>query len=297
MGCNPATAFLMIRQDRPRKTHGTVIFFILLLLFMAGCRSVPRNGSSGAVLVSKESPYPSITVETYRNESYPLIYYLVSVDLTDESLALVAAPLPAAKPAAGIVKGEKTSDFAKRTGAIIAVNATPFSIPDGKLRFLTSDRKLEGLFIAEGKQIASPVSRYAVLGFARDRRAFILESQTEPLPENTSFAFGGFWVILKNGRHTGSFRDIQDSRTAAGISAGGSTLFILAVEGERPLSSRGLSYYDCAEILLEKGAADAVELDGGSSTSLAIQGKNSLSYSETGIVANSFGFIACPPVY
>ncbi|MBQ0167535.1 MAG: phosphodiester glycosidase family protein [Treponema sp.] len=286
-----------------RKKRAAFVFTALLLaaFSLSGCATIRSAGaplsynevSSETVLVSAATLHPAITVETYRNENYPLTYHLVTVDLSDSSISLVSAPLLAASSADSAesvcVTGETTQSFAQRTGAIVAINATPFSIPGNKPLFMTSRRLFTGLVIEDGTQLSAPEERYGALGFTKDNTAFIMESQTEPLPEDTVSVLGGFWIILKDGKHTDDFADIQNSRTAAGISADGKTLFLLSVEGERSASSRGLNYYDCAEILKKAGARSAIQLDGGGSTSLIIQGNNKLSYSKKRAVANNFG--------
>lgn len=263
---------------------------LLLILCLFSCRSIPFDTESPeTVLVSSGKPHPSITVETYRNKEYPLIYHLTTIDLSDSSLFLAATPL--SSETEGCVTGETTLSFARRTGAVVAVNATPFSLPEGGLLSTAGNRSFTGLFISDGISYGSADEHYSALGFTADKRAFILEAQTEPLPGDTTFLFGGFWVILKNGELYGSYKDIQDSRTAAGISADGTILYLLSVEGELPFQSKGLSYHDCAEILKKAGAYNAVQLDGGSSVSLIIQGKNQLSYPSFVKVAGSFGLL------
>ena len=293
------------RQSFSSKAAAFLLILTITAVCLTGCRSVPAELPYSSAEICEETEltetvrlHPAITVETFRNRSYPLIYHLVTIDLSDRTLAITATPLSAGNTAAaGCVKGESTLSFAKRTDALVAINATPYAIPGNKPRFLTPYRKLTGLFIESGRQFSAPESRYAALGFTGEKQAFILNSQTDPLPSDTAFVFGGFWQILKDGEHCGSFKNIQDSRTAAGISKDGMTLFLLSVEGERPFSSRGLSYYDCAEILKKAGASSAIELDGGSSASLVIQGENFLSYRVSHIVANNFGITAEESVY
>ena len=95
--------------------------------------------------------------------------------------------------------------------------------------------------------------------------------------------------MLEDGAVLQDFIRRGDSRSGVGLSADGKTLFILVVEGERPLQSRGLSYPQCGEIFREMGCSDALELDGGSSSELCINGKSVLSYKVITRQANSFG--------
>lgn len=60
-------------------------------------------------------------------------------------------------------------------------------------------------------------------------------------------------------------------RTAAGISNDGHRLYIVTVDGRQSIS-HGVSLYDMAAILKRYGATDAINLDGGGSTTMAING-------------------------
>ena len=59
-------------------------------------------------------------------------------------------------------------------------------------------------------------------------------------------------------------------RTAFGLSRDRKTFVILAVDGRQPGYSEGATCADLADILLREGCADAINMDGGGSTSLVI---------------------------
>lgn len=290
---------------RIRRLISVFLLVLLSAVSFSGCTSVPAADDSGRpqfsanspdnVLISREVLHPAITFEKYRNKAYPVIWHLVTIQLSDSRISLVADPLSCKEY--GIVEGETASAFAKRTGAFLVINMSPFSTP-GKVPYnKTKNRVLSGIFIADGIQYSNPVSYHAAIGFTREKKAFILDNQKKTLPENTVFLFDAFNQILKNGEHYGDYKDIQDSRNIAGISEDGMTLYLLSVEGEIDFMSVGLNYYDCAEILKKAGAADAVALDGGYSTSLVIQGKNRLSYPSLRAVCNHLGVMISTSVY
>jgi exopolysaccharide biosynthesis protein len=60
---------------------------------------------------------------------------------------------------------------------------------------------------------------------------------------------------------------VRHPRTAAGLSADGKTLILLAVDG-RSYSSRGATMRELAELMKQLGAQDALNLDGGGSTTM-----------------------------
>lgn len=95
---------------------------------------------------------------------------------------------------------------------------------------------------------------------------------------------GGPWLIRQGqilidapqqGFNEG-FSQNRHPRTAVGVTAEGK-LLLVTVDGRQPMSG-GMSLYELAQLMQQLGATDAINLDGGGSTTLAIRG---------GIVVNS----------
>ena len=100
-------------------------------------------------------------------------------------------------------------------------------------------------------------------------------------------AIGGRLRLLKNGkinetleemhnaekRHTPGKRSSMlnlshEPRTALGYNA--DTLFLVVADGRQPKYSTGLTLYELASILIELGATEAINLDGGSSSTFVV---------------------------
>ena len=100
-------------------------------------------------------------------------------------------------------------------------------------------------------------------------------------------AIGGRLRLLKNGkinetleemhkaekRHTPGKRTpvlnlSHEPRTALGYNA--DTLFLVVTDGRQPKYSTGLTLYELASILIELGATEAINLDGGSSSTFVV---------------------------
>ena len=100
-------------------------------------------------------------------------------------------------------------------------------------------------------------------------------------------AIGGRLRLLKNGkinqtlvemhhaekRHTPGKRSSvlnlsHEPRTALGYNA--DTLFLIVADGRQPKYSTGLTLYELASILIELGATEAINLDGGSSSTFVV---------------------------
>jgi exopolysaccharide biosynthesis protein len=66
----------------------------------------------------------------------------------------------------------------------------------------------------------------------------------------------------------------SDPRTALGISRNGRYLYIAVVDGRQPFYSQGVTLTELATLLIEQGAFMAMNMDGGGSSTLVIEGEN-----------------------
>lgn len=69
-----------------------------------------------------------------------------------------------------------------------------------------------------------------------------------------------------------NFSSDRHPRTAVGISADRKTLWLVTVDGRQPLISIGQNLYDLAEYMIGLGCDEAINLDGGGSTTMVVRG-------------------------
>jgi hypothetical protein len=81
----------------------------------------------------------------------------------------------------------------------------------------------------------------------------------------------GFYALLIDGRNNGGMKD-RHPRSAVGISRNGLYLILMAIDGRQPGYSEGASTGETAEWIRKLGAFNALNLDGGGSTALVIEG-------------------------
>ena len=93
-----------------------------------------------------------------------------------------------------------------------------------------------------------------------------------PNIENIKFAIGGGSIILKNGIPTNTNININGNqpRTGIGISQDGKELIIATIDG-RDISYIGVTQEVFSMILKDLGAYNAINLDGGGSTTMAVK--------------------------
>ncbi|MEU6783290.1 phosphodiester glycosidase family protein [Nonomuraea angiospora] len=80
-------------------------------------------------------------------------------------------------------------------------------------------------------------------------------------------AVGGNWVLVKDGVVQNSTDPAAHPRTAVGFSADGRKMYLLTVDG-RQVDSRGVTLNELADMMVDLGAANALNLDGGGSSTM-----------------------------
>ena len=265
------------------KKHFAIKLLPLFPLLILVCCLWCFSGCTTAPTTYTDTPYQPVTREEIRwrplspgieaadiyNPQLPLIVHIVKIDLLNPAVSVITSEAALFKNNRGRLRGETTRDFALRHNTIVAFNAAPF-----KTRSLLFSvyRTIVGIHITDFRRMSMPHERYGALLFYADKTARIIDAQTEDLLlENVRHAVGGFWTILRNGTVLPQKLHRRDSRTTVGIADNGRTLFVVAVEGENKRKSHGLSFEETARLMRELGADDALQLDGGSSSSLVLQ--------------------------
>lgn len=90
-----------------------------------------------------------------------------------------------------------------------------------------------------------------------------------PSIENVQTAFGGGTLLVKDGKKTSITHNVSGNnpRSAIGTNADGTVIYMITVDG-RKTSSRGVTLDVLADICLEMGCVNAINLDGGGSTAM-----------------------------
>lgn len=204
-------------------------------------------------------------------EPRSLRVHALRVDLGTEGVSLVTDRDNGDRPEE--VDGLKTSTFLLRNGCQAAINAAPFW-PGQKEE--DQPQNVVGLVVSEGKLI-SPLDK------AKPRAALVFRGgaagaiERAPIElEGVRTAVGGFGVVLRAGRlvrpafETDDFIDTLHPRSAAGLTADGKQLLLVAVDGRQPGYSEGVDLSELSDLLRWLGATDGLNLDGGGTTTLVV---------------------------
>ncbi len=99
-------------------------------------------------------------------------------------------------------------------------------------------------------------------------------------PDGASQAVGGFPLLLQEGVRVGdlmvsenpSFSAARHPRTALGFDPHGGRLWIIVVDGRQPDHSDGMTLPELTTLLESLGATEALNLDGGGSSVMVLEG-------------------------
>ena len=169
--------------------------------------------------------------------------------------------------------GMRLKEIAARYEAVAAVNGGGFSDEGG----VGNGGRPLGLVVSQGKLLnkARPKSDHAVVaGFNQDNVLVVGKFTTEQAQEKglrDALAFGPALVVNGEAAQVSGSSSGLNPRTAIGQRADGAVL-LLVIDG-RQASSLGATYSDLISVLMEYGAVNAVNMDGGSSSLMCYKGE------------------------
>lgn len=155
-----------------------------------------------------------------------------------------------------------TSAMGTAAGALAAINGG----------FFERDGSARGLLRLDGVLRSPARAGQASVGIAADGRLSLVSRPAGDWPE-VHDALGAGPMLLRGGRivdHGERQRDVRHPRSAIGTTADGRLLW-LAVDGRTPPAA-GMSFEQTARVLQALGCSDALNLDGGGSTTLWVAG-------------------------
>jgi exopolysaccharide biosynthesis protein len=231
-------------------------------------------GAQAAVKVNSWSPlYNGVDQTTASIDGkHASVAYAVRIDLQASGVSFLVSPHSGAKESIS----DTPQQFAVKNHLQLAINASFF---DPCCSVDPVDEDIIGLAISEGK-VVSPLSingQYSeALMISKDNQAAIglVTAQTDL--SNIYTAVSGSAIIVKNGVNSGDENDLNKAaygnpRTVVGLSRDGRYLYLVVVDGRKPGYSFGTTNTESAAILLALGAYNALNLDGGGSTTMVRQ--------------------------
>lgn len=232
-----------------------------------------RSGAATARPAAAE-PEAIIVTEFQRDvDGAHLHCFAAAVDLDRVEVLVTAAPENPPEGADAFLTA--TDEWAAQMDADLAVNANFFAWkPEGYA-------DIRGLSLTDG-QVVSPAHQAAGRGdpaivFREAGTAvcdYIERKEAREYRDGVAGNGGGkaspATLLVDDGANLGVTAlpgpEVRHPRTAAGVSRDGETLYLLVVDGRREGWSDGATLPEMADLMIELGAYDAVNLDGGGSS-------------------------------
>lgn len=154
------------------------------------------------------------------------------------------SPAPGGEVVEMVVENNKVVEFRR--------NMPPVEIPENGFVLVVSEGST--MFLANNFNIDDELK---------------IEITASPSIRNTDTAFGGGTLLVKEGKVTPITHNVSGNnpRTAIGTDKTGKIIYIVTVDGRQTLS-KGVTLEELADIMIEIGCYNALNLDGGGSTNL-----------------------------
>lgn len=231
--------------------------------------------------------------------------HVVEIDPTAPGVSFLGSP------GNGAVEHEyarmTTGAFVNAHELAVGINGDFYSTDTG------ANANVNGLGMSNGTIVSSAVSGWHSLVTRQDNTATIVSNGT--VPANAWNAVSGNQRLVTNGVNVApddSYTNTLNPHTAVGIGANGH-LFFMVVDGRQGNFSEGMYTSEMADIFIDFGVRNAINLDGGGSSTLSFgdgtngaartinspsDGSSEQSPGSQRSVANHFGVFATPnPAY
>ena len=200
------------------------------------------------------------------------VIHALRIDLQDPNIRLFTTqPIPNNYQAESReTAGLKTSEFLLNNDLQVAINANFFSPCCSQSSGSPMD--VEGLAISDGNLVSSQEDAdfaAAMLFSSANVPSMIPINWPATSTDGVANAVTGKYALVVNGTNVASNGPIHP-RTAIGYSADKRYLILMTIDGRQPGYSDGAEDINTAEWMIRLGAYEAVNLDGGGSTTMVV---------------------------
>jgi hypothetical protein len=213
-------------------------------------------------------PFRGVTLHQRVDKSpRPMKVNVLEIDLRAPGIRFKVTPPNGKLP--GETTLQTTRDFLIEQHAQLAINASFYKIIEKQYG------DSEGYTASDGETYSGPSTRPSgspSLNLSKDNVATIVDHKPgnpEPSAGELFNTVSGNERIIRGGKNVAKDGRLHP-RMAAGICDGGHKLVIVEVDGRQPKISEGATTIEMANLLLEYGVTDGVNLDGGGSATMVI---------------------------
>jgi hypothetical protein len=202
--------------------------------------------------------------------------YVMQINLDAPGISFTTTPLTAGGSPGGSVetKSQTTAQFLQSTGAQVAINANTFN--NCCSTTTPTNQTLNGLAVSNGQLVSPDVAGTADLLLTANNQASMVAGGTANLSD-VSNAIAGFGYVVQNGKNVASSASgantASDPRMLVGLSQNDQFLYLVAIDSGSS-DGHGVTGSEEANVMLDLGVYNAINMDGGGSTSMVVQDAN-----------------------
>jgi hypothetical protein len=265
------------RSPRWKRWFRFVLYSFLTLLLFIGCVWVWYTHRPMPSSLRREIFQGVTYIRDVRTRPRKMIVHVLEIKLDAPGLSFLVTPGDPKKPRP--LKASLTSQFAKDFHLQAAINGDFFfpwhsKAPWDYYPHIGDSVELEGLAASKGVMysIGEKKGTYPWLYTTADNHAGFMEPAS-----GVTNIISGDHLFLTNGVSTtapDSYHTEPQPRTAVALTEDRTKMIWIVVDGRQPNYSEGATMEDLAQIALDFGAYNALNFDGGGSTTLVVQGKD-----------------------
>ena len=234
--------------------------------------------------VESRSLYKGVQYDRYARDSpRSLMFHIITIDLTAPGLKFLVTP-QGLDPEGKETLADTVPGFLEKQGVQVAINGNFFyphhvRTPLDYAPHVGEGVNMVGISMSDGNMYSPPEDGWAALCI-ESVRAISFEEDGHCAP-GTRQAIAGSRLIVRDGQllpnpQTDDFDASYDEyfpRTVIALDKAKQTMWWVIVDGRQWNYSEGIALDELSEMLIALGADSALNLDGGGSTTLAIEEK------------------------
>jgi hypothetical protein len=228
----------------------------------------------GRATTTQERLFDGVTyARTVRWSPRPLVIHAITIDMHGNGVRAFVTP-PDEKGSQYPLRARTTSQFLQEFGVQIAVNGDGFSpwwsnsLVD-YYPHVGDPVHPRGNSASRGKLYWTSQAAVPTL-YISSRNLPSFDAPAKPFN-----AISGETLLLMGGQPIPDLDNtVTEPRTAVGYSKNGRTMYLVVVDGRQTLYSEGMTLKELADTMQSLGAQYAMNLDGGGSSTMVVQGRD-----------------------
>jgi len=235
-------------------------------------------GVAAAEISATNHPIPGISIFSESRAQPPTRLFVAVIDLRNHNLRLRVAAAGPDPDGAGPWQTTlmRPTKIAEREGMVLVVNGDFFrarGVNDAEGTNATFRSELWGAVtgpaVSAGKVWSISANSRPCLAVDQSGRANI--SRLGSPGTNFLEVVSGNTLLVESGNALPQTKQLRHPRTAVGLDAKRERLVLVVVDGRKPGLAIGMTYGEVAQEMIRMGCHDALNLDGGGSSVMAVR--------------------------